>query len=148
MKKSKPSKSVVIVDFLSYGNSHLNINLFWLAALESYFEDVTCVVETGYAETLGCENSRIKYLKIFRKGFGWRVVREFLFIFIIIKYRKYNIFIMGMTGVMLFCLSILERIFRSNSDKWVSILHSEVEGIRKPVGYSRKFAKYALVEMQ
>lgn len=134
---------VTLMDLLSYDESHLNINRFWLEALSKiYCVELVCEENHGRELISECEDHVNKCLFL-KKNRGWKFVREIQFLALYFRRRNNRVFIMGATGFQIFLLSLIDCIFRNSGKKRVHVFHSELEGLNGSKGVQKKICRFA-----
>ncbi len=139
----EPSRQLIVIDLLSYSSSHLSVNSFWLAEVRRNL-DFEFVAEAEHFEALERLMRQDLPGKKIRKERFWRLSREFIFASTLWKNRNQPLMVLGATGVQILFLSGLERIMPRWAQRWLVILHSEVEGVVSGQGVMKRIAGLAL----
>ena len=135
--------NIICIDFLAYSSTHTSVNSFWIESLLSVSDRVTFICEKNHWNAISKNFPFIKTILFkFRSKYYWYLVRDLLFFISLLYFRKSKIFIFGMTGTMVFILSLFERVYPRL--RVTAILHSEVEGINNSKGINRTFCRFAL----
>jgi hypothetical protein len=134
---------LLVIDLLSYSTSHVAINAFWLKHLLER-GSFRIIGEADHLAALALESNASVATNPFKKGKGWRLWREFLFIWAIVGHGRGPIFVMGATGLQVLGLALMEMWFPSRARRWLVVLHSEVEGVERPAGIMKAAAGFAI----
>ena len=135
--------NIICIDLLAYSSTHTSVNSFWLDSILKTSDNVTFICEEKHWHALSGDFSFCKTILFkFRCKIYWYLVRDLLFFLFLIFFRKKNIIIFGMTGTMVFLLSLFERFYPKILV--TAVLHSEVEGLINNNGINRFFCRLSL----
>jgi hypothetical protein len=134
---------IKVVDLLSHSSSHLAVNCFWMETiLERYAAEL--YAESEHYKSLESMLEKSILGRKFCRGRLWKLKREMIFFQLVLRSGDAPLMVMGATGMQLLTLSILEKFFPSRAQRWLVVLHSEVEGVEKPIGVMKYLASLAI----
>ena len=139
----KGRRELLVVDLLSYSESHLAINGFWIKHLCER-GSFRIVGEAEHLTALALEANACIATHPLSRGKGWKLWREFRFIWAIAGHSCGPIFVMGATGLQVLWLALMERWFPSRARQWLLVLHSELEGVERSAGLMKAAAGFAI----
>jgi hypothetical protein len=130
----KKVKKVLAIDLLSYNNSHLTVNSFWVSLLLNEKFDAEFVFESNHANALSKIIRKHFPLIEIKRGIGWYLKRELIFFWYCCTFfiRYDSFIILGSTGLQVLTLSVLSFIDPFQISKRITLIHhSELEGVSK-----------------
>lgn len=143
-------RSFVAVDFLSYGYSHTKFSSAVIRAVSGQVRQL--VGEQTYVDEV-CRLSGYELkTHCYQKRRAWRILREFLFMAVMVRNRRQQILILGATGLQALLLAIFLRLRILRGERIRYIIHSELEGLDRSVpglqkrAFRQAFLRFRLYE--